>query len=68
MHDELTREDLKKMQEELGKKYDFTAQNAEEILKKEAGEVFKTVLEHAGVFKRDEAGRVAFLRFAKSVH
>ena len=53
--------------EELKKKYRFTPDNAEEILKKEVGEVFKTVLEHAGVFKRDEAGRAAFLRFAASV-
>ncbi len=29
--------------------------------------MFKTVLEHAGVFKRDEQGRAAFLRFADSV-
>ena len=53
--------------EELKKKYAFTPENAEAILQKEVGEVFKTVLEHAGVFKRDEAGRRAFLRFAESV-
>ena len=53
--------------EELRRRYSFTADNAGEILRKEVGEVFKTVLEHAGVFKRDEAGRAAFLRFAESV-
>ena len=53
--------------EELKKKYRFDAENAEAILQKEVGEVFKTVLEHAGVFKRDAAGREAFLRFAESV-
>ena len=53
--------------EELKKKYDFTADNAEAILQREVGEVFKTVLEHAGVFKRDETGRAAFLKFAESV-
>ena len=53
--------------EELKKKYTFTPENAEPILQKEVGEVFKTVLEHAGVFKRDEAGKAAFLRFAESV-
>ena len=53
--------------EELKKRYTFTAENADEIVKKEVGEVFKTVLEHAGVFKRDEEGRAAFLRFAASV-
>ena len=52
---------------ELKKRYAFTPDNAEQILQKEVGEVFKTVLEHAGVFKRDEAGRAAFLRFADSV-
>ncbi len=53
--------------EELKKKYRFDAENAEAILQKEVGEVFKTVLEHAGVFKRDESGRAAFVRFAGSV-
>ena len=52
---------------DLKKKYTFTQDNAGEILQKEVGEVFKTVLEHAGVFKRDEIGRKAFLRFAESV-
>jgi len=53
--------------EELKKRHLFTPDNADEIVKKEVGEVFKTVLEHAGVFKRDEEGRAAFLRFALSV-
>ena len=53
--------------EELKQRYEFTPENAEAILQKEVGEVFKTVLEHAGVFKRDEAGKAAFLRFAASV-
>ena len=52
---------------ELKKRYDFSADNAEAILQKEVGEVFKTVLEHAGVFKRDESGRAAFVRFAQSI-
>ena len=53
--------------EELKKRHLFTPDNADEIIRKEVGEVFKTVLEHAGVFKRDAAGREAFLRFAESV-
>ena len=53
--------------EELKKRHLFTPDNADEIIRKEVGEVFKTVLEHAGVFKRDEEGRAAFLRFAESV-
>ena len=53
--------------EALKAKYAFTPDNAEAILQKEVGEVFKTVLEHAGVFKRDEPGRAAFLRFTDTV-
>ncbi len=33
------------------------------IIKKEIGLVFSAVLEHAGVYKRNEKGREAFLRF-----
>ena len=54
--------------EKLTKKYTFTDDNAEEILKKEIGLVFAKVLEHAGVFKRNEEGREAFLKFAESVN
>ena len=53
--------------EELKTRYRFTAENAETILRQEVGVVFSKVLEHAGVFKRDEAGRAAFLRFTGSV-
>lgn len=49
--------------EELKRRHDFTAENAGEILRQEVGVVFKTVLEHAGVFKRDAAGQAAFDRF-----
>ncbi len=38
-----------------------------EILHTEIGLVFSKVLEHAGVFKRDDAGQAAFLRFVKSM-
>ncbi|MDR0839898.1 MAG: UDP-glucose--hexose-1-phosphate uridylyltransferase [Christensenellaceae bacterium] len=37
------------------------------ILQREIGLVFATVLEHAGVFKRDAAGQAAFLRFVQAV-
>ena len=47
--------------------YTVTADNIEDIIKKEIGLVFSTVLEHAGVFKRDESGMAAFLRFTDSV-
>ena len=37
------------------------------VVQKETGLVFATVLEHAGVYKRDEEGRAAFLRFVASL-
>lgn len=52
---------------ELRERHTFTADNVEDILRDEVGKVFAKVLEHAGVFKRDEQGREAFLRFAASV-
>ena len=53
--------------EELKTRHDFTREDAEAVLRQEVGQVFMQVLEDAGVFKRDEAGRAAFLRFAESV-
>lgn len=49
------------------KRGELTADNTERILKEEIGIVFAKVLEHAGVFKRDQAGLDAFKRFAASV-
>ncbi|WP_274953366.1 UDP-glucose--hexose-1-phosphate uridylyltransferase [Angelakisella massiliensis] len=63
-------EELKKhapWAEELKKQYTFTAENAGEILRKEVGKVFAQVLEHAGVYKRTEEGKAAFLRFLEQV-
>lgn len=48
---------------ELRQKYSFTAENVEEIIKKEIGIVFNKVLEHAGVFKYNEKGSSAFEKF-----
>ena len=48
-------------------KYQITPENALDIVQKETGLVFAKVLEHAGVYKRDEAGRQAFLRFLATV-
>ena len=42
---------------------DITPENAEAILREEVGHVFGHVLEDAGVFKWDEAGRAAQRRF-----
>ena len=53
--------------EDLKTRYTFTAENAEEILRREVGAVFAQVLEHAGVFKCTPEGREAFLRFIYSV-
>ena len=53
--------------EELKKQYTFTKENALSILQTEVGKVFAQVLEHAGVYKRTEAGHAAFLRFVESV-
>lgn len=43
--------------------YDFTEENATEILQTEIGKVFEKVLEHAGVYKHDEKGAEGFERF-----
>ena len=45
----------------------ITAENVMGILEEEVGKVFATVLEHAGVYKRTEEGKAAFLRFVESV-
>ncbi|KJE25713.1 hypothetical protein LG52_3778 [Geobacillus kaustophilus] len=42
---------------------DITKDNVHDILKYEVGQRFVTVLEHAGVFKRDKRGKDAFRRF-----
>lgn len=47
--------------------YAFTEENCMDILKAEVGKVFATVLEHAGVYKRDENGINAFMRFVENV-
>ena len=48
-------------------KYDITAENALDIVKKETGLVFAQVLERAGVYKRTAEGRAAFLRFVEQI-
>ena len=54
--------------EELKKQYDFNAENALDIILKETGKVFAEVLEDAGVYKNNEAGRAAFLKFVDAVN
>ena len=54
--------------EELKTRYRFTPENTGEILRQEVGRVFMQVLTDAGVYKRDEAGKAAFLRFIDAVN
>ena len=44
---------------------EFNADNADLIIKNEVGKVFEQVLEDAGVFKRNSAGKEAFLSFVE---
>ena len=46
---------------------ELSSDNVRAILENEIGEVFLKVLTDAGVFKRDEKGREAFLRFISSI-
>lgn len=52
----------------LKTRHTFTAENTEQILRQEVGAVFEQVLEDAGVYKTDKAGREAFLRFVQAVN
>jgi UDPglucose--hexose-1-phosphate uridylyltransferase len=50
--------------EEFIPKYkNITKDNVMDIIQKEVGIVFGKVLEHAGVYKRTDEGRAAFMRF-----
>ena len=54
--------------EEFLPKYDsISKDNVMDIIKKEVGIVFEKVLEHAGVYKRNEEGMEAFQRFIDSL-
>ena len=47
--------------------YEFTADNVEGILKTEIGKTFVNVLRDAGVYKDNDAGRAAFMKFIGSI-
>ena len=47
--------------------YTFTAENTDEILRREIGRTFVRVLCDAGVYKCTEEGRAAFMRFVETV-
>ena len=53
--------------DEISAKYTITADNIDEIIEKEIGIVFARVLEHAGVYKRNQEGKRAFIKFCGSV-
>lgn len=55
---------------ELQKKYSgsISESNADEIIRKEIGLVYAEILEQAGVYKRNEAGKAGFLRFVNAVN
>ena len=54
--------------ERIMQENEVTADNVTDILQREVGLVFAQVLEHAGVYKRTEEGKKAFLWFAESVN
>ena len=54
--------------EELKKQHTFTKENTAAILKVETGKVFAKVLEHAGVYQRNEKGAKAFDKFIQHVN
>ena len=47
---------------------DINADNVTDIIRAEVGKVFSTVLEHAGVYKRTEDGKAAFIKFIDKVN
>ena len=49
-------------------RYEFTPETVRGIIEKEIGNTFVKVLTDAGVYKRDEAGKAAFLRFVDAVN
>ena len=54
---------------EFIKNYDnINADNVTDIIQAEVGKVFSTVLEHAGVYKRTDDGKAAFLKFIDKVN
>ncbi len=47
---------------------DINEGNIDSVLENEVGKVFAKVLEHAGVYKTDDDGRAAFMRFIEEVN
>lgn len=53
--------------EEFSARNTLTEENVREVIRTEIGKVFEQVLADAGVYKRDESGRAAFLRFTDTL-
>lgn len=53
--------------DEIKKRTDITADTVHDIVQEEVGHIFVRVLEDAGVYKRDEKGQKAFMRFVNSI-
>ena len=45
----------------------ITAESAQSIVRASVGQIFKRVLEDAGVYKYTKEGQIAFMRFVESV-
>lgn len=68
IHDEDELSKHKEWCEEITNQYEnINSENVRKILQKEVGIKFTKVLEHAGVFKRDEKGLYAFDKFISSL-
>lgn len=65
-------EELKKHADwvdEFSPKYDkIDAKNIDKIIQDEVGLVYASILEQAGVYKRDEKGKAAFLKFIANIY
>lgn len=57
----------KEWAEMIMQKYDINEDNIDDILKKEIGIVFTSILGQCGVYSRDDEGKAGFLRFIESV-
>lgn len=53
--------------EEFSARYTLTEENVRAVIRAEIGRVFEQVLSDAGVYKRDESGKTAFLRFTDTL-
>ena len=63
----LTLRDIRKITKRDQSESAAIRESVEAILQAEIGQVFKTVLTHAGVYKRDAEGMAAFDRFMDEI-